>query len=224
METVHASLVSVQVGGARALGADGAADPFDQPWTTGIFKTPVSGPVFLGHLGVEGDTQVDPVNHGGADKSVCVYSADHYEWWRERLDIVPFDYGAFGENLTLQGVIEDGVCIGDIWSVGGAVRVQVSQPRQPCWKLARKWRVRDLVDQVVKSGRTGWYFRVLREGVVQAGDAVALVERPCPEWTITAANGVMHHRAGGRRAAAALAAVEALSDSWRATLEHRLDT
>jgi MOSC domain-containing protein YiiM len=221
MDDMHAALVSVQVGSARALGSDEAVDPFDQPWTTGIFKTPVSGPVFVGERGVAGDTQVDPVNHGGPDKAVCVYSADHYEWWRARLGIVPFDYGAFGENVTIHGVTEDDLCVGDVWSMGGTL-VQVSQPRQPCWKLARKWRVRDLVDQVVKSGRTGWYFRVLREGSVQAGDAVALVERSFPEWTVTAANNVMHHRAGGRLAAATLAGVDALSESWQATLEHRI--
>lgn len=215
------TLASIQIGDARTLGSEAARDPFDQLWTTGIFKTPVTGPIALGALGLAGDHQADPTVHGGPDKAVCVYSADHYDAWRASLGITPFEHGAFGENFTIAGLQEDGTSIGDIWSVGEAL-VQVSQPRQPCWKLARKWRVRDLTDQVVASGRTGWYFRVLRGGQVQAGDALALVERPHPQWTIAAANGVMHYREGGRAAAAALAGLPALSESWRETLAHRV--
>jgi MOSC domain-containing protein YiiM len=215
------SLLSVRVGRVQVRGHEGASDPFDESWTTSIFKTAVDGPVFVRLTNLAGDEQADLVNHGGSDKAICVYSADHYDAWRATLGVTPFEYGAFGENFTIRRLLEDDVCIGDSWSVGGAI-LQVSQPRQPCWKLAQRWRIKDLADQVVKSGRTGWYFRVLREGPVQAGDVLALVERLHPEWTITAANGVMHQHKHDRVAAAALASIPALSRSWRGTLGRRI--
>src|SRR5690606_6199783 len=115
------------------------------------------------------------------------------------------------------------VCIGDTYEVGGAV-VQVSQPRQPCWKLARRWRIRDLAARVQETGRTGWYLRVLREGEVTAGDSLRLIDRPYAEWTIARANEIMHERRDDRDAAGALAACPLLSASWRETLRRRTET
>ena len=159
------TIVALCLGTPRDLGREDAPEPFDRAWTTGIFKTPVDGPVHLSSLGFTGDGQADLTVHGGPDKAVCVYSADHYPGWRHALGLDPFTFGAFGENLTIDGLDEQQVCIGDVWSVGDAL-VQVSQPRQPCWKLAMKWRRRTLTDEVVVSGRTGWYFRVQHEGLV----------------------------------------------------------
>ena len=88
--------------------------------------------------GFDGDGQADVVKHGGLDKAVCAYPADHYPEWRRTLGITPFDFGAFGENLTIDGLDEQTVCIGDVWSLVDA-QVQVSVPRSPCWKLARRW-------------------------------------------------------------------------------------
>ena len=217
-EIAVARVGALNVGRPQTLGREGAADPFDQAWTTGIFKTPVDGPVRLARLGFEGDGQADLTVHGGPDKAVCVYSADHYPGWRRALGMDRFTFGAFGENLTIEGLDEAQVCIGDVWSLGNAL-VEISQPRQPCWKLAQKWRRRTLTDEVASSGRTGWYFRVLREGTVTAGDILFLVDRPHPEWSVAAANHVMHRREGD---AAALASLKSLSASWRHTLERRL--
>jgi MOSC domain-containing protein YiiM len=211
-----AVLTSIQVGAPRALAADGRTAPYDRPWTTGIYKTPIDGTVHLGTTGLDGDGQADLVNHGGPDKAVCAYSADHYDGWRAEGLMVTAP-GAFGENFTIEGLVEDDICIGDRWAIGNAV-VEVSQPRQPCWKLARKWRSSDLVERVVQSGRTGWYFRVRQSGMVAAGQRLTLIERPYPEWSVTAANRVMHRRPRSRDAAAALAAVEALSASWQESL------
>ena len=220
MSTMAAAgtIVALCVGTPRDLGRDSAPEPFDRAWTTGIFKTPVEGPVRLSSLGFTGDGQADLTVHGGPDKAVCVYSADHYPGWRHTLGFDRFTFGAFGENLTIDGLDEQQVCIGDVWSVGDAL-VQVSQPRQPCWKLAMKWRRRTLTDEVVASGHTGWYFRVQREGLVAPGASLTLIERRHPEWTIAAANRVMHRRQGDT---AALARLQALSASWRHTLERRL--
>jgi MOSC domain-containing protein YiiM len=172
----------------------------------------------MGPVGFAEDQQADLHNHGGADKAVCAYCADHYDAWRATLPIGPADYGAFGENLSLTGLDEHGACIGDVWTLGDAV-LEVSQPRQPCWKLGRRWRMPSLPDEVVRTGWTGWYFRVLRAGTVAAGMPLGLTQRPHPAWTIAAANDVMHRHVGET---AALVAVPALSASWRRTLERRL--
>jgi MOSC domain-containing protein YiiM len=212
------SIASVNVGRPQTRGYDGAADPFDQPWTSGIFKTAVAGAVWLTPTGFDGDGQADLTVHGCEDKAACVYSADHYPAWSRELHRHPLAFGAFGENLSVAGLDEQSVCIGDVWAIGEAV-VEVSQPRQPCWKLARRWRITTFSDQVVKSGRTGWYFRVRTPGLVAQGTALSLVARPHPEWTVAAANAVMHQRVGDT---AALASLAPLSASWRATLRRRL--
>lgn len=215
------ALIAISVGRVERLGIHGAADRFDEAWTSGIFKAPIEGParVIADHL--DGDEQADLNNHGGPDKAICAYAANHYDGWRSTFGQSGLAYGAFGENFTIEGLIERDVCIGDIWSVG-EVHVQVSQPRQPCWKLARKWRIDDLVDQVITRGQTGWYFRVLREGTVTRGDALTLIARSHPQWTIDAANAVMHHRRGGAGAAEVLAGLDTLSTSWKRSLLKRV--
>lgn len=211
-------LLAIQVGTPRTLGGESDSD---QPWSTGFIKTGVTGPVRLGKTNLAGDAQADPVNHGGPDKAVCVYSAAHYPYWRLELAL-SLEFGAFGENFTVAELTEEGVCIGDVWAVGDAL-VQVSQPRQPCWKLARRWAVKDFALRVQQTGRTGWYFRVLREGTVAAGETLALIERPEPGWTVARANEVMHHLKADFPLAAELAAVPTLSASWRKTLETRAE-
>src|SRR5262249_28552826 len=123
-------LVSIQVGTPQYLGFDEAIEAFDKPWTTGIFKRPVEGSVFVGFTNLAGDAQADLANHGGPDKAICAYSADHYDDWRATLGASPLNFGAFGENFTIAQLSEADICIGDTWSVGDAL-VQVSQPRQP---------------------------------------------------------------------------------------------
>ena len=214
------ALVSVQVGKPAFHGTPGAADPMDRPWLSGIFKSPISGPVPVRRTNLDGDGQADLANHGGVDKAVLAYAADHYPGWRERLNRPDLPFGAFGENLTISGVTEANVCIGDVWRCGEVV-FEVSQPRQPCWKLARRWKVKELPAIVVATGRSGWYLRVLQEGVIEAGQAFELIERPNPEWPIERANRVMYHMRDDRAANAELAAVPQLAMSWREELLQR---
>ncbi len=223
MGTQIARVLSIHVGGPRELGTDGAADPMERRWTSGIFKDPVHGPVWLGRTNLRGDAQADLQHHGGPDKAVCVYPAVHYPFWHIELGGAELPFGAFGENFTVAGLTEPDVCIGDQFEVGGA-RVQLSQPRQPCWKLARRWRVKELAARVQETGYTGWYFRVLREGWVEAGTPLVLVERAHPEWTVERGNQVMHHARHDRAAARALAACPMLSASWQETLALRART
>ena len=213
-------LVSIQVGMPQTRGHDGATDPMDRPWTSGFHKNPVHGPVRVGRTNLAGDGQADLRVHGGVDKAILAYSAEHYSLWREELGMDDLLHGAFGENFTISGADERTVCIGDVWQAGD-VRLEVSQPRQPCWKLARRWRRPDLPQRVLENGRSGWYFRVLREGAVEAAQPFEIVERPNPRWTIAEVTEVLLHRKDDRRGAEELAEVTALTEHWRAALMRR---
>ncbi|MBS0169505.1 MAG: MOSC domain-containing protein [Nitrospira sp.] len=220
MQTTTGLIWSIQVGLPEQLHPDRANDPAQNAWTTGIFKRTVTGPVRLHRLNLEGDGQADLVHHGGPDKAVCVYPSEHWFHWHGILPPHQLTGGAFGENFTLQGLTEDDVCIGDVYSVGSAV-VQISQPRQPCWKLARRWHRKDLALQIEQTGFTGWYFRVLHEGIVETNAILRLQERPCPEWTIATANQIMHRERENRTAAEHLSRCPLLSSSWQQTLRQR---
>ena len=215
-------LLSIQVGPPRTLGNADSSAPEDRLWTTGFYKTPILGGMTLSCTGLAGDGQADLRNHGGPDKAVCVYPEDHWTFWEAELGRPPVA-GAFGENFTTRGMVESDVCIGDVFRCGEAV-LQVSQPRQPCWKLARRWGIKDLALQVERTGRTGWYFRVLQEGLLEGGEVLSLIERTEAQWTVAAANEVMHHRKNDWAAAKRLAECPALSVSWRTTLIQRACT
>lgn len=213
-------IVSVQVGLPRTLSVDDAMSSNRETWSTGFYKEPVSGQVWLGKLNLDGDGQADLAHHGGPNKAVCAYPAQHYRYWRNQLHLADMPFGAFGENFTLDGITEEDICIGDVWKVGD-VLVQISQPRQPCWKLARRWGIKNLAYLVQQTGRTGWYFRVLQEGFVSVDQPLTLVERPHPEWSVAAANRIMHFDKNNLESALRLATVSALSESWQATLTRR---
>jgi MOSC domain-containing protein YiiM len=215
-----AILSSIQLGQPQNYGVANAKDPHDQPWTTGFFKTPVNGPVFADATNLAGDGQADLKNHGGVDKAVLAYSADHYPEWREQLCLPNMPHGAFGENLTISGLTEESVCIGDVFRIG-TVLFEVSQPRQPCWKLARRWRKHQLTADVIRNGRSGWYLRVLQPGWIDAGMPVELIDRPNPEWPIARANHILHHRKLDLPSTLELAAVPELADSWVQELRER---
>jgi len=196
-------------------------DPDGRLVRTAFRKEPVDGPVEVGATNLAGDEQADLRVHGGPHKAVLVYSADHGPAWRDfdaRMDAP----GAFGENLHVTGLTEADVCIGDRWRVGSAV-FEVSQPRQPCWKANDRWGRDDVVDEMERTGRTGWYHRVIETGSLGAGDRCELLERPHPEWTVAEANDLMHHRRDDEAGARALAAVPALAPSWVRTLTARAD-
>jgi MOSC domain-containing protein YiiM len=138
---------------------------------TGIFKSPVSGPVQVRRLNLEGDNQADLSVHGGPDKAVYVYSSEHYAYWREELPGIALPWAAFGENLTVEGVNESEVRVGDVLRIGTAEFV-VTQPRLPCYKLNVRFQRPDMVKRFLRSGRTGFYLRVIKEGRLAAGDAI----------------------------------------------------
>jgi MOSC domain-containing protein YiiM len=216
----QATLCSIQVGTPREYGFEDAVDPHDMPWITGFFKNPVEGPVFVGKINLAGDGQADLINHGGADKAVLAYSAEHYPKWRNELHLPHMPYGAFGENLTIAGMSEESACIGDTFRIGTAI-FEVSQPRQPCWKLARRWRMHELTALVLRNGRSGWYLRVLEEGWIKAGKPVELITRPNTAWPIARANEILHHRKTDLPLTLALADVPGLANAWVEELRER---
>lgn len=209
-----AHIVSIQVGKPQTY-TTGTS------WTSAIVKSPVLGSVWMGATNIAGDGQADLENHGGADKAVLAYGLAHYDHWRTVMPDVPWINGGFGENLTIDGLTEQDVCIGDVYRIGTA-RVQVSQPRQPCWKLARRWAINDLTAQVEQTGYTGWYLRVIDEGEIEARMPLDLVERPYPQWSVARTTEV-YHRAKRESAfamtvGAELAQVEPLAESWKSAL------
>lgn len=220
MQQISGFIRSIQVGLPEQGHPHCHEDRPPQSWSTGIFKRPVRGPIRLQQKNLEGDGQADLIHHGGVDKAVCVYPSEHWFHWSSVLPQQQLIGGEFGENFTLEGLTEADVCIGDIFSLGSAV-VQISQPRQPCWKLARRWQIKDLAVQVEQTGFTGWYFRVLEEGVVESRIPLRLTDRPYPEWTVTTANRIMHQEHSNLKAAEHLSLCPLLSASWRHALHQR---
>lgn len=228
-------ILSIQVGKPQTHdtpdpnAAANGSEQSDTSWLSGIFKDAVSGPRHLGMTNLDGDAQADLKNHGGPDKAACVYAYEHYAHWQRQFNLAGLPMGAFGENFTTQGLLESDLCIGDSFAVGEetsgtpVVIVQLSQPRQPCWKLARRWQIGDLALQVEKMGYTGWYFRVLQEGIVTPGDRLRLLERPYPQFTLDEANRVMHHDKEDWPAIAALMQCPLLSASWQKNLRRRIN-
>ena len=182
---------------------------------TAFGKQPAPGPVHAGLQGLEGDAQADRRYHGGPEMAALGYSADHYPAWRVELDWPALPLGGFGENLSVSGASEQSVCIGDVWRAGSAV-FQIASPRKPCHKISAYWGRPDLLLLVQQSGRSGWYLRVLEEGSLSAGDAIELVDRPHPQWSVARANLAALQRKS--EAARELAEVPALSGRWKAWL------
>lgn len=213
-------LVSIQVGQPRTAGDPAASDPLARPFTSAIWKVPVLGPVALGPLGLEGDAVADRKHHGGHWRALLMYSADHYPRWRAEWgdNVGP---GAFGENLTVEGLEEATACLGDRYRIGAAELV-VTSPRTPCHVLARRHGIKDLVATVKANHRHGWYLRVAVQGTLEAGMGVELLARPHPDWPVTRAAAVKW-QAGTRRAEAeALMGCEALIPEWREELAVQL--
>ncbi len=213
-----AILHSIQIGRPRTFAAEHSKA---KPWQSAIVKSQVQGAVDVRTTNIDGDQQADLVHHGGPDKAVLAYSRHHYDLWNKEFPEKDFAEGAFGENLTIEGLREMDVCVGDIYQVGSCV-FQISQPRQPCWKLSRKWNLPKLAVLVQKTGRTGWYLRVLKEGQIEAGNQIQLIERPHAEVTVAWAHSVMHAKPRNTEEDLRLAQCLALSDSWRQQLQQRV--
>jgi MOSC domain-containing protein YiiM len=210
-------ILSVHTGRVQTLG--GGSDD-SESWKSAIRKHRVSGAVQVQQTGIVDDEQADLVHHGGLDKAILAYAAKHYDQWNAEFPDKHFEAGGFGENLTVADLDESQCCLGDRFRVGDCV-LEISQPRQPCWKLSRRWDLPRLAVLVQQNGRTGWYLRVLNGGQIEAGMTLELMARPFPELTVKWANTVMY--ASLRRPAddQRLAQCPALSEAWRTDLAKR---
>lgn len=208
-------------GKVKKIGDPNASDRMDQQWESGMFKNSVLEQLWLSKTGLTGDEVADTKNHGGAEKAIFAYPASHYDFWLEELGLQDIGVGAMGENIAVQSMDEHSVCIGDTYQFCDAV-IQVSQPRQPCWKPARRFRRMDFALRIQQSGRTGWYFRVLKEGIVQGERELILLERLYPQWTIDKCNVVMHEKTDDLKLAEDLYSCEFLAENWKKTLLKRL--
>jgi MOSC domain-containing protein YiiM len=189
--------------------------------STGIYKNPVEGPVLLGRLGPAGDGQADLEAHGGVHKAVLAYPREHYAHWQAELGRGPFPPGQFGENLTLEGWLEDAVHIGDVFAVGGAT-LQVSQPRTPCFKLGIRMEAEDFPKRYLASGRSGFYLRVLAEGPVRAGDTCERIAQGQGSMSVRELSRLRHFAPDDREGAARAAALPDLAPALRELFAERL--
>jgi MOSC domain-containing protein YiiM len=209
-------VLSVNVGAARKVAWKG------RMVSTGIFKEPVAQRVGLRRLNLDGDQQADLSVHGGAEKAVYAYPAEHYGFWAAEFPDMQLPWGMFGENLTTLGLDEQSVKIGDRLRIGSAELI-VTQPRMPCYKLGLRFGRDDIVKRFLQSQRSGFYLAVLREGEVGAGDAIAWIERDPQQLSVTDIVRLYVTEKTNVALLQRAIALEALPENWRAFFRERLE-
>jgi MOSC domain-containing protein YiiM len=199
---------SVQTGRIKPLGV--------QRIPSGFVKEDRQDRVGVGPLGLDGDQQADLINHGGPEKAVYGYALSQYDGWRRDFPGLAGDFkvGAMGENLTVAGMDENDICVGDIHAVGSS-KLQVCQPRQPCFKLALRFGNKLLPKTMVRHRRSGWYYRVIEEGAVRAGDKVELTDRPNPGFPFLRLVEIVYHGQATPQELEQLAGMPGLASQWR---------
>ncbi|APQ16398.1 MOSC domain-containing protein [Maribacter hydrothermalis] len=163
-------VISTNIGDAVSFEWNGATEQ------TGIFKYPTFKGLFLTKNDVKNDTVIDRVHHGGTHKACYIFSADYYNYWKKRYPELKWDWGMFGENLTLEGLDESKIRVGDVYKIGGAL-VQVSQPREPCYKLGIRFGTQNILKEFIAHNHPGTYVKILEEGHVNTGDEMILIEQ-----------------------------------------------
>jgi MOSC domain-containing protein YiiM len=214
---IQSELLTVFTGKLQPLGLHGVP--------SGILKQPCADGVYIRQDGLSGDEQGDRRYHGGPEKAVHHYALDHYVLWRAELPAraALFDQsGVFGENFSTLGLTEANVNVGDIFQVGEAV-LQVSQARQPCWRLNARTLIPNMAMRLQATGRTGWYYRVIHPGWVRSGDTLRLLERPNPDWPLQKVLHYLYTECLNRAALIDIADLPFLADSWRRLARIRLE-
>jgi MOSC domain-containing protein YiiM len=199
-------LLSIQTGRIAPLGPNAVPSAF--------VKTLREGAVAVTPLGLQGDEQADLQAHGGPEKAVYAYAATHYPAWAKLFPATAFTSGAMGENLTLAGLEEKDICVGDVHSIGSSL-LQVCQPRQPCFKFALRHGNKYLPKAMVKNGFSGWYYRVLQTGFVKAGDLLALYDRPNPDFAFTRLIEIIYHGEVTKDELQRMTEMPGLASQWR---------
>jgi len=209
------SIETVMVGRIRPFG------PNDEP--SAIRKEPVGGPIYLGLTGVDGDEQAYH-SHGGPDKAILHYAAENYRIWHRFYAGFSLGRGGFGENISTVGITEETVCIGDRYRIGENVVIEVSQPRQPCWKLGHNAGKREIPRLMQEHAFTGWYYRVVEPGNIHAGALLTRTGRPHPDWPLSRIITGFYGAPLDRDFLTALTELTVLGREWRDLAQKRLDT
>lgn len=209
-------LLSVHVGRVAPLGPQGVASAF--------VKSAVEGAVAVNALSLEGDEQADLSVHGGPDKAVYAYAQANYDLWRADFPDIAgkFAAGSVGENLAIDNMSEADLCVGDVHEIGSAL-LQICQPRQPCFKFALRFEDPRLPGAMTRNGRSGWYYRVIREGELRAGDTVRLHARPNPDFPFARLVEIIARRNATPEETRRLAGMEGLAEQWRAHFSAKAD-
>jgi len=190
--------------------------------TTGIFKEPVKGPVIMRTLNLGGDGQADLTVHGGVSKAVYAYPSEHYAFWRAELPGMDLPWGMFGENFTTEGLLEEAVYIGDRFQIG-ETEIMITEPRMPCYKLGLKFGRADIIKRFLASRRTGFYFAVVREGMVSAGNSLKFIGREQQEISVADITRLYAFEKGDVKGMRRAIGVEALPESWKGYFRHQLE-
>ena len=215
------NLLSVNVGQPKEIGYRDRRGR-EKTTMTSIFKSPVEGRVMLRSTNIDGDRQADLQGHGGIYKAAYVYATEYYTYWAGELDRHDFAPAAqFGENLTVDGMPDDAVFIGDVYRFGGAL-VEVTQPRVPCFKLGIRMGIPNFQNRFAESGRVGFYLRVLEEGEIGAGDSITLVRRGPERTSVRHVMHLLYHDPDNVIDAQRALRIDALSPGWRGSFEDRL--
>src|SRR6266853_4303914 len=209
-------ILSVNVGLPREVSWQGKVV------TTGIFKEPVNAPVMMRALNLEGDRQADLTVHGGVTKAVYAYPSEHYGYWRTELPGVDLPWSMFGENFTTEGLLEDAIYIGDRFRVG-QTELMVTEPRMPCYKLGIKFGRADIIKRFLASRRTGFYFAVMREGMVGAGDGMELVRYEQQNISVADITRLYAFDKDDVESLRQAIQIKALPESWKGYFRHQLE-
>jgi MOSC domain-containing protein YiiM len=209
-------IVSLNVGRPRLVMRN------DEPVSTAIFKEPVTGRVMLRTLNLDGDRQADLTVHGGPEKAVYLYPSEHYAFWKQELPDMDLPWGMFGENFTAEGILETETHIGDRFRIGAA-ELMVTQPRMPCYKLGIRFGRTDIIRRFLASERTGFYFSVLQEGEVGAGDEVQLIEKNTSGVRVVDVTRLYGSEKDNVDLMQRAIATEALPESWRDYFRKRIE-
>ena len=218
---MRACVVSVQIGKTKAYG-DASKKSFEEKaWQTASFKEPIHKPAFVSFMGLYGDEVADTLHHGGIDKAVFANSYENYPLWEKFLHVSPLPMGALAENLTLSGVHEHTVCLGDIHHIGSVI-LRVSQPRKPCWKIAKRWNAKHFTEEIYISGLSGWYYQVLQEGLVCKNDTIFLEEKGKGGISILEANRAFKDPQASQQCLKNILNIPLIAPSYLESIEKRL--
>jgi len=219
MKNTISKIISIQIGKIKTI----PDETFKKKqWTTGSYKESVNGKVSITTLGIIGDEVSDTIHHGGVHKAIFANSYENYPSWCKYLQKDTLAFGALAENLTVSNIKEEDVYIGDIHQIGEVI-LEVTQPREPCWKISKKHDNKTFTKHIYITGRTGWYYRVIQEGKIQAGEDIVLLKRISNSVNILEANLALHHPKEYSSTVEYLLALEVLGEPFKKSLKKKVE-